>query len=866
MKLPEAEASALLSYAGTLRTIAQHRAWQELRQENPEVELIEVNELLSGKRLPQSWIEAHREALGLLKRALRLYRAQADTHRVASTLAEIGEVNGLLGDPAGEVALHRKAWQWAQRHGNEGQARNLLARLADLLGRRQDRRQALVLLQRLLDHHQKSGDLGEVASIENKIAALQRQLGQMDVARRHEQRAVDLRLQLGQFAIASALLEEMAKRAHKGGDHARAGELFDRAVAVKEKEGDPARLQLTLARIGQQLLERRDPARALPYHLRYLRMVTAEGDRVQEIEARHRLARFWRHHGHQEQALHFYRQALARGRELRARQGQAGFDGVAVSLAGIGAVLAEQDQPEAAIAFYKAAINSIETLRERFTGSATIPASFVDIVLEQHSQAYRDLADLMLEQGRILEAQRVLELLKRREIQQHQRNLRAVASAEGLVLSAAEREVLDRHGSLLRFARRVAACDGREAECPDESSLNAERAQLIKEFNRSLREIAASLRQSRAVDPHFLDPERNRRKLSNHIVKAEPGTVVIYPLVLPERLWLLWIAPGEIAQRIEVPVSQKELGETVLRFRQLLEQQGDLAELKSTARKLHGWLVRPVEQELESNDIRNLVFALDRVVRYVPMAALHDGDRFLLEKYRISTILSAELTNMSRDAGMAPGQLPLLALGVSEGGGGFGALPFVEEEIDRIVREGDGDPHGIYPGRSYLDEAFDLEALRDNLHDHRALHIASHAHIGRDPGEAFLLMGNGRRLRLEDIQDQLPNLDRLELVVLSACMTALGGSDADGIEIAGLGAQFLQDDGARAVVASLWSVADVSTSELMQGLYRQLAGGAGRAEALRQAQLALIRRRGSDGGDFSHPFHWAPFVLIGNPR
>jgi CHAT domain-containing protein len=138
------------------------------------------------------------------------------------------------------------------------------------------------------------------------------------------------------------------------------------------------------------------------------------------------------------------------------------------------------------------------------------------------------------------------------------------------------------------------------------------------------------------------------------------------------------------------------------------------------------------------------------------------------------------------------------------------------------------------------------------------------------PEESFILFGNGDRINLRDMATwSLPNVD---LVVLSACKTAVGGELGNGEEILGFGYQ-IQRTGARAAIASLWSVDDGGTQVLMNAFYAALERGMTKAEALRQAQIALIT------GDFTgldidvpaqlqpsldRPYYWAPFILIGN--
>jgi CHAT domain-containing protein len=195
---------------------------------------------------------------------------------------------------------------------------------------------------------------------------------------------------------------------------------------------------------------------------------------------------------------------------------------------------------------------------------------------------------------------------------------------------------------------------------------------------------------------------------------------------------------------------------------------------------------------------------------------------------------------------------------------GFDALPAVKGELEGILKV------GALEGEVHLDEQFTAERVRETLgRKVGLLHLASHFVF--QPGtetDSFLLLGDGSRLSLRDLREAGFNFRGVELLTLSACETALGGgADANGREVEGLGA-LAQQRGARAVMATLWPVADASTGLLMREFYRLRAGEGevSKAEALRQAQLALLNKRitHESGVPFSHPFFWAPFILMGN--
>jgi CHAT domain-containing protein len=198
---------------------------------------------------------------------------------------------------------------------------------------------------------------------------------------------------------------------------------------------------------------------------------------------------------------------------------------------------------------------------------------------------------------------------------------------------------------------------------------------------------------------------------------------------------------------------------------------------------------------------------------------------------------------------------------------------------------------GIYPGKEILNSGFNYEALRDNIIGTKIIHIATHGQfLPNNPKESYLLMGTGKTLPIREIE-YLRNLGNVHLIVLSACETALGEATQDGKEILGISNYFIGGENkAKAVIASLWVVSDNSTSLLMQLFYKNLATGKmTKSEALRQAQLSLLhpnkstqandKQRGGinvepkpgtpsrneqRSSEYSHPYYWSPFILIGN--
>lgn len=307
----------------------------------------------------------------------------------------------------------------------------------------------------------------------------------------------------------------------------------------------------------------------------------------------------------------------------------------------------------------------------------------------------------------------------------------------------------------------------------------------------------------------------------------------------------------------------------------------------------------PVAKALEAAGAKTLLWSLDDVLRYVPIAALYDGKEYLVERYQ-NVLLTPDRSRLL-EAPQVTG-VTGLAMGVSKvynPADKLGPLHFVPAELDSVVRSDQAPAsHGPIAGSILLDDKFTEKNMDDALSNQpRVVHIASH--YVYEPGSdanSFLLLGGkdsggqGFHLTLADLRDD-PRISfkDAELVTLSGCETALGANTGDGHEVDGLGMVVIEDKHAKAAMATLWKVDDESTGLLMAEFYRRWieTPGLTKAEALRQAQLALLqgsagrtaRTSPSAGGastaappgqrgaaPYANPYYWAPFVLIGNWR
>jgi CHAT domain-containing protein len=347
--------------------------------------------------------------------------------------------------------------------------------------------------------------------------------------------------------------------------------------------------------------------------------------------------------------------------------------------------------------------------------------------------------------------------------------------------------------------------------------------------------------------------------------QLQPNEAFVEPIVLADRVVIFVVRGGDapLAWR-EVKVDEAHVDALIDDMRARLSQPAAAWPVRGArvvaaaapaagsddpsapSRELYDLVIRPIRDDLVGVD--TLIVSPSGRLRYVPFAALTDGDRYLVEDYRIALLTG---TGALADHDAMPKKAPMLAFGNPDG-----SLPGAEAEVTALEKT--WKKRGI---DAFVGDAATKQALEDGVADARVLHLATHGILlAEDPeGSYILLAGHGDDARLTFQEIPLLPLDHVDLVVLSACETAVG-EHGQGAEIAGLAYQF-EMRGAATVVASLWAVEDKSTSRLMQGLYANLSAGQSKAEALRQAQLALLADPAT-----AHPFYWAPFIAIGDWR
>ncbi|MFB8792619.1 MAG: CHAT domain-containing protein [Potamolinea sp.] len=378
------------------------------------------------------------------------------------------------------------------------------------------------------------------------------------------------------------------------------------------------------------------------------------------------------------------------------------------------------------------------------------------------------------------------------------------------------------------------------------------------------------------------------------IDKVDPKAAVIYPIILPDRLEVVLSLPNTPLRHYTTAISQSEVEAVFASLRKAIAPESVDPNSRSTpgkaespqspgteidqhrgglgsvgvvtnylpqSQKVYNWLIRPAEQDIAKSDVKTLVFVLDSSLLNLPMAVLHDGKQFLVEKYAIAYTPGLQLLDPNKP--LTRSKLSALKAGISKyrelklSGSEqlvkFPALGFVEQELEKIKPQ--------LSGPVLLNEQFTSAAIQQAIQSvpFPIVHLATHGLFSSNAEETFILTWDGS-LNIDQLNTKLRSREisgkrAIELLVLSACQTATGDKRA-ALGLAGVAVKA----GARSTLATLWFVSDQGTAELMTQFYQGLADPTiSKAEALRRAQVTLLKN-----SRYQQPRTWAPYVLVGN--
>ncbi|HEX8737221.1 MAG TPA: CHAT domain-containing tetratricopeptide repeat protein [Pyrinomonadaceae bacterium] len=572
-----------------------------------------------------------------------------------------------------------------------------------------------------------------------------------------------------------------------------------------------------------------------------------------------------------------------------------------------------------AIFYGKKTVNWIQNERDKLKD---FDRATQQVFVNSFEKSIRRLADWLIEEGRFAQAEQVLRILKEEEFSAFvRRDPEEIKSLnQRIELNSIEKRIIEKYNLLTKRVSEI----GQEYYKLDEKKqlLSRKKLKLADAELKRHTELEQQLKTANDAFLLFLDKElvkeigaakktgiEDQFSKSGDLEKLGAGTVMLYTVVGEDRYRVILTTPKvQIDGKSEIKA--EVLNKKVFEFRAAL--QNPKLDPRPLGKELYDILIKPIEKDLEAAGAKTLIWSLDGTLRYIPLAALSpDGEKYLIEKYQ-SVVITSKTNNLDLPKSSAGWQA--LGLGVSLARTvndplikdlpiPFPSLPGTKTELLSIIRDEESkDEKGVLSGKRFMDTAFTVEAFKEWLKKETAngkrkynvVHIASHFRLGNNNYNSFLLLGNGQLLTLHDLSGSEIKFNEVDLITLSACNTAFADSN-NGVEVDSL-AEVIQIQGGKSILATLWSVADESTSLLMSEFYRLRKENPRltKAEAIQLAQQEMIQGKlqSSSAGNlkgaelaaspnnkvnappfqfdknkpFAHPYYWSPFVLIGNWR
>lgn len=831
------------------------------------------------------------------------FREAAGRSAEAGTLDNLGRTYTDMGRGSEALTYYEQAlpiWREASEQGGEALTLSGMGRTYADLGQKQ---RSLESYNQALSIWRTIGNRQGEASTLNDIGRLYRDLGLHQTALDYYNQALPIWREAGNRNGEALALGDIGRAYADMGQPRKALEYAEQALPIFRETGSRRGEAMTLNNLGRDHTDLGEPAEAMKLDLQALAIWREVKDQRDEATDLMTIGWAYSQMKEPESSLASTLAALY----LAKAAGDPEIEGGIETSLMVG--FRKQQHPEEAIFFGFEAVNSYQQIRKNISGlEKDIQAGFA----QSKSMAYRTLAELLIEVGRLGDAEQILDLLKEQELKDlvPGSSPGAGADIEPLKLSPAQQKTEAQLPDLEKRARAIEEYRLAQAQIMTKPA-------RTPEDDAQLKTLDAKIQQERtAIQSTFLDtvfPELDAQSasgsasadstqsyLQSSLAKLGPRVMGIRLLLGDDQAYAIMVTASS-RKKIVLQATSADLRSKAFEVEKVLSSPA--TDPKPALNQLYAMIVAPIESDLKSieapagahGSVPTLLWSLDDALRYVPMSALYDGKHFLVERFH-NVLFTPESYGHMTDTSLGNGDPPsALAMGLSKSYGGLPALPGVIPELDSVVHDPSvPESHGPMQGKLLPDDQFTLAALKAALGAGKGfsvVHIASHFVLEAGSGdEPFLMMGgdrtpdaDGYEWNLADMENSTVAFHGTRLLTLSACSTAKDYKSRNGIEMDSLGMIAQQKD-AEAVLATLWDVNDSSTSRIMSDFYARWVKdpGEGKAEALRQAQLAFLRQSSGAGRNqerrglhadsettsegYARPFYWAPFVLIGNYR
>lgn len=836
------------------------------------------------------------KALEYLNQALPIWQELGNRSGEASTLDNMGRTYADMGQGQQALQYFNRAlplWRADNELGGEGLTLVNMGKAYADLGQKQN---ALDSYNHALANWRKIGNREGEADALEYMGKLYGDLGQDQRALEYFNQSLPLWRETANRSGEALALNDIGRIYFDLRDGQKTLEYLNQALPIWRETGNRRGEAVTLNGIGIAYSQLGEKSKALEFDEQALPLWRQVQDRRGEAFALGSIGKAYFDLGQHAEALPYGLAALSLAKAAGDPDLQGGIETLLM------AYFSTQNRPEEAIFFGTEAVNSYQQIRKNISGlEEEMQTGFV----QSKSATYRMLAELLVQADRLAEAEQVLDLLKEQELQEVLRGAAETAEAKlaPLALSGAQQQAESglpaaekTAFTLTDTSTEYAALMAKPTRTPVEDSrlkvleakIEAGNGEVSDFFKKTLYPELAQKASTQNANALISREKSEVSRLQNTLAQLGPRVLGIRLLLGDTNAYVILVT-ANARKKFELKATPAELRRKVLQVRDDLRNPA--SDPKPHLAELYAMVVAPFADELvpleqqastEKERAPTLLWSLDGAMRYLPMAALYDGHQYMVERFNNVLFTPESYGHMAPTSSASSAGLRVLAMGLSKSYGGLPALPGVLPELDAVVHDPAApESHGPMDGLLLPNERFTYAALETELgagSSFPVVHIASHFVLEAGSGEEpYLMLGGestgtteGYQLTLSKLEDSTISFHGTHLLTLSACSTAKGDVANDGLEMDSLGMVAQRKD-AEAVLATLWDVNDVSTSRIMSDFYARWVKNPadGKAEALRQAQLALLREPApsspaSHTAGYSHPFYWAPFVLTGN--
>ncbi|WYL94137.1 MAG: tetratricopeptide repeat protein [Gloeotrichia echinulata IR180] len=762
------------------------------------------------------------KALSFYNQALPLIRAVGDRSGVATTLNNIGLVYDALGEKEKALSFYNQALPLIRAVGDRSGVATTLNNIGlvyDALG---EKEKALSFYNQALPRWRAVGDRSGVATTLNNIGRVYDDLGEKEKALSFYNQALPLIRAVGDRSGVATTLNNIGGVYDDLGEKEKALSFYNQALPLRRAVSDRSKEATTLNNIGRVYSALGEKEKALSFYNQALPLTRAVGDRSGVATTLNNIGRVYSALGEKEKALSFYNQALPRWRAVGDRSGEA------ITLGNRGVLFQYTNRPTEAITDLEKSLQIVLELR------GGLQQQNRQKFLQQNDWIATALVNVLIEQKQYNQAFASVNLFSTSDLADYNRLIDAKVAIPAAQTAIDE---WNRKKQQLESRRQQLQNQFSAALAQDFRQLETQVYQQAEEISRDFPEVAELFE----TTPEDID------KLKSSI---PAGTVVIQPVLLSDSLGIFILTKDKL-NFIKTSINPSDFDKILTQYLQQVENDRD-SNYAENSGKLYDILIRPVQKTIEELQPKQLSIIATGKLRYLPFETLRDSqnEKYLIEKYPInylSRISTRSLQSLKPQEITRP-QKTVLAFGNPVPREPQN-LPGAKTEVENIKTILPGSE--AYIGNQATLTRFKTEALRFGL-----LHLATHGCFQNEDCKKLNLKKN--TLLFADTQFNIADaallgLQGTNLLTLSACQTAKE-IDNKGVGIAGV-AYIFERAGAKAIMASLWSVEDTATQRLMTDFYQNLKQGMSKGEALRQAKLKQIER---------HPFYWSPFVIIGD--